>query len=352
MTGIVCRRQGHTYRRGEGVNDWAIFFLSASAIVIAGSFLARYADVIAWHTGWGRVWIGAILMATVTSLPELVTDVSAVRIEAIDLAVGDLFGSSMANMTILVAIALLFRRRRGRVGLVISHASTAGIAIALTSLAVMFLLSDNNLAIGTVGIGTIAILLLYVSAMWQLNRPAVTRGLATEVLEEEEETLAQTVAVSFRSALVGFVIAAAVIAVAGPFLAISADGVAAAIGVADSFFGALGVAVATSLPELSSSVSAARIRAMDLAYSNLFGSNAANMAMLFLIDIAYTDGSLLADIVPANALTATTAVLLTVLGVGLVLLQSRRQGREVVILGTVMLTLYVAGLLLIHQQSL
>jgi len=70
---------------------------SGAAAVLAGTALARLADRSADATGLGRIWIGSILLATATSLPELVTDVAAVRLEAVDLAVGDLFGSSMAK---------------------------------------------------------------------------------------------------------------------------------------------------------------------------------------------------------------------------------------------------------------
>jgi len=80
-------------------------------LTYAGTALARLADRSADATGLGRIWIGSILLATATSLPELVTDVAAVRLEAVDLAVGDLFGSSMANMPILALIDLAYPRR-------------------------------------------------------------------------------------------------------------------------------------------------------------------------------------------------------------------------------------------------
>jgi len=83
-----------------------------AAAVLAGTALARLADRSADATGLGRIWIGSILLATATSLPELVTDVAAVRLEAVDLAVGDLFGSSMANMPILALVDLAYPRRR------------------------------------------------------------------------------------------------------------------------------------------------------------------------------------------------------------------------------------------------
>lgn len=59
---------------------WLEFFLCLVLIGYAGTQLARYGDIIADKTGLGGAWIGLILMATVTSLPELVTGISSVAL--------------------------------------------------------------------------------------------------------------------------------------------------------------------------------------------------------------------------------------------------------------------------------
>ena len=93
--------------------SYVLAFIGAGAVVIlAGTALARYGDAIAEATGLGRLWIGSVLLAGATSLPELTTGISAVRLGAVDLAVGDLFGSSLANMLILAVIDLLPPQRQ------------------------------------------------------------------------------------------------------------------------------------------------------------------------------------------------------------------------------------------------
>ncbi len=72
---------------------WLFFVVSASAIVFAGTKLSRYGDQIAELTGLGRLWIGVVLMAAATSLPEVFTTMSAGWIDAPDLAAGNLFGA-------------------------------------------------------------------------------------------------------------------------------------------------------------------------------------------------------------------------------------------------------------------
>ena len=84
-------------------------FLACAVIIIySGSKLSFYGDKIANLTGLGKAWIGLILMAAVTSLPELITGISSVVIvDAPNLAAGDIFGSCMFNLLILSVLVFL-----------------------------------------------------------------------------------------------------------------------------------------------------------------------------------------------------------------------------------------------------
>ncbi|MGB4360689.1 MAG: sodium:calcium antiporter, partial [Rhodoferax sp.] len=90
---------------------WLQFALCAGLIGFAGVRLSRYGDAIAARTGLSRNWVGLILLATVTSLPELVTGLSAVTVtDAPDIAVGDVLGSCVFNLMILALIDILYRK--------------------------------------------------------------------------------------------------------------------------------------------------------------------------------------------------------------------------------------------------
>ena len=78
---------------------WVLFSVSAVVIVLAGTRLSRYGDEIAELTGLGRLWIGVVLMAAATSLPEVFTTMSTGWLNAPDLAAGDLFGSRREQHT-------------------------------------------------------------------------------------------------------------------------------------------------------------------------------------------------------------------------------------------------------------
>ena len=93
------------------MESFAGFIICAVIIFLAGKKLSYYGDLIAERTGLGKAWIGLILMASVTSLPELVVGISSSAIVgSADPATGDIFGSSFlstgtASSTCLVTVS-------------------------------------------------------------------------------------------------------------------------------------------------------------------------------------------------------------------------------------------------------
>jgi cation:H+ antiporter len=84
---------------------WLQFVVCTLVIVYGGSRLSHYGDVIAEKTGMGRTWIGVVLMASATSLPELFTGISSVAIfNSPNIAAGDVLGSCMFNLLILAML--------------------------------------------------------------------------------------------------------------------------------------------------------------------------------------------------------------------------------------------------------
>jgi len=89
--------------------NWLSLLVCIAAIGFGGARLSRYGDVIAEKTGLGRSWVGLVLLATVTSLPELVSGLSAVTVAGVpDIAVGDVLGSCVFNLAILVVVDFLY----------------------------------------------------------------------------------------------------------------------------------------------------------------------------------------------------------------------------------------------------
>ncbi len=306
--------------------QWAVVFaVSAAVIMLAGTFLARAGDSIATRTRLGGLFVGMLLMASATSLPEIVTDVSAAMTGAPDLAVADLFGSSMANMAILGLLDLTSRRSVWP-GIELGHARVGAIAIALTALILLGVSSPTGIRIGWLGIEPIVVAVAYVVAAAWIGRsePAHPRAAAepdvAAAAEPAEELLTPIGWAagegSLRRDLGTFGLAAAAILVSGPSLAISAQGIAEETGIAQTFIGITLLAVATSLPELVASLAAVRIGAHDLAVGNLFGSNAFNMTIVLWVDLAYTDGPVLDAISIGQMVPGIGAILMMALAIG------------------------------------
>ena len=302
------------------------FAAAAAIIIVAGIFLSRFADEIAERTGFGRLLIGSILLAGATSLPELSVDVSAVRKGMPDLAVGDLMGSCLFNLLIL-AILDLSSRSKGRMlsRPAARHALSGNVSVALIAVVALGLLSQSILGSGEflgVSFGLWLVVFGYVFGV----RLVFFDQRASRMESPEGEATSHTT--SIRSAArpgVGFLAAAAVIVLVGPYLASAAGRIAEFSGLGNSFVGTTLVAFSTSLPELVASLTALKMGAHDLAIGNVFGSNAFNMLLLVPLDLAHR-GPILSAVSKNHALTCVAAVIATMIVVlGQLYLVERRK---------------------------
>lgn len=329
----------------------ASFVISGGALVLAASFLVRFADQLSWEAGLGRLWTGSVLVAGATSLPELTTDLSAVQIGAPDLAVGDLLGSSLANMLILAIADLAFPSRRVLQELAPGHALTASLAILLTALVALFLMQPTTWQFLHVGVGPIMITLVYLLGIRTVFLHQ-RRGEGPTVEDRPLRPVAEWLRVaSIRQPLLGFMLAAILILIVAPQFARAAKNLATVSGLGMGFVGTTLVGLSTSLPELVATLSAVRMGAFDLAIGNVFGSNAFNMVILLPLDLASGTGPILALVKREHILTATFAIVLMSLGLAAVVYRSQRRYSLIEPTSLLMAVVYVLGLILLYQAG-
>jgi cation:H+ antiporter len=285
---------------------WLQFLFSAAIVVAAAIKLAQYGDVIAVRTKLSGMFIGTLLMAGATSLPELLAAINALAINAPNLAAGGMFGSSMFNMFILAVLDLVNQQARILRRVAMNHALTASLANLLLGLIIFFVLADVNAGIGWVGYDSLVIIVIYVAGVRFIQ---VQGGRPPSDLPADEAKIP-----SLRRAVAGFSVAAAVLVLITPALINSADQIAETTGLGTGFIGATLLAITTSLPELVATIAAVRIGAFDLAVGNLFGSNIFNMFAIGLTDVFYLKGQFISAIDPAFALVGLIALALTSLG--------------------------------------
>src|SRR4030067_388616 len=141
---------------------WLQFILCSAVIVLCGTKLAKYGDVIAEKTGLGRAWIGLVLMASVTSLPELITGISSVAYANVtNIALGDIMGSCVFNLSIIALMDILHGPKPKFSKAEPGHIISAGVGLILIGLASISILSTAAIpSIGHIGIYTPAIILI------------------------------------------------------------------------------------------------------------------------------------------------------------------------------------------------
>ncbi len=211
-----------------------VFVISAALVVRAATRLVSAGDEIAERTGLGGLLVGTLLLAFATSLPELAVDVTAAATGAPDLAVADLFGSSMANMAILAIIDL---RHRGRLwpAVELGHARVAAVAIALTALAGIGIHTPQGLRIGWIGATPILIFALYIAAIaWFRRAPSLSRTNIAQTglrLQEPIGWSTEEGAVSLRRVAARFVAASLVILASAPIMTVSVERIAEISGI-------------------------------------------------------------------------------------------------------------------------
>lgn len=332
----------------DTVTIWLSLLACLAIIGVAGVRLSRYGDIIAEKSGMSRGWVGLILLASVTSLPELVTGVASVTVANVpDIAMGDIMGSCVFNLLIIVLLDFMYRQEsvytRARQG----HVLSAGYGIALIGFAGFNLLIYREglfPSIGHVGLYSPLILLMYLLAMrspYRYERATVSDYVEDRVGLHPDMTL--------RQAVRAYTLAAVAVVAAGIWLPFVARDLATVMAWEQSFVGTLFVAAVTSAPEVVVTVAALRLGAVDLAIGNLFGSNLFNIAILAVDDLFYLQGPLLADVSITHATSAFSAMMMSGLAVvGLVLRPPSRVFRTVSWISLLLFVIYLLNTLFLY----
>ena len=322
---------------------WLNFLICCVIILFAGSKLVRYADAIAEKTRLGRLWIGLLLLALITSMPELITGVSSVVLVKLpDLGLGTLLGSCLFNLTILVILDVMHRPAPLLNEASSRHMLSAGLGILLVSLAAGGILAGDwfsRLPVGWVGIPSLIIIIVYLAGVWGMYRCERGQHLLLPETHIPQYADTSTGAVWFKCAL-----AAILVIGAGVWLSFVGDEIAATTGWGTSFVGSLFLAISTSLPELTVAIVAMRLGAVDMAVADILGANMLDIAHIFTVDVFYTRGPVLSAVSGAHLITAAVVAAMSLVVIaGLRFRQKRKTFVFISWYGLAMLCLYILG---------
>jgi cation:H+ antiporter len=288
--------------------------LCIGIIGFAGSKLTKYGESIAISTGLGKTWIGFILVATVTSIPELTTGIgSAALFNAPNITAGDILGSCMFNTFMFPMMALPFWLRTRKS---LSQSTGSGHILIAAFLLLMlgiigFSLIYSKLipTLGWIGASSIVILIVYFLSMRFIyireKRKTASDFLSAISIEDQLKLN--------RAHYYRFGINAVILAIAGVYFPYVATLIAGQTGLGQNFIGSTLVASSTSLPELVVSVTALRLGLLDLAYANILGSNLFDLVIFSIDDLVYLKGNIFLYISQRYLINIIVSIILTII---------------------------------------
>jgi cation:H+ antiporter len=325
----------------------AVFLASAAVVWTAGSRLAGYVDAISDRTGIGQGFAGLVLLGGITSLPEVAVSVTSSLSGEEVMAVNNLLGAVAVQVTILAFADMLIGR--DALTSVVTHPivllqATLGITmLAFIAMAV----TAGDVAVGPVGLWSTFLIVAYLGGVALLAR--YEKGPETWTAQEgplPDPADAQDTPQDNRSLpwlVASTAVAAAFILVAGWALSQSGAAAAAQTGLGSAFFGATILAVATSLPEISTVFAAVRLRRYEMALGDIFGTNLFNAALIFVIDLLAPGDPVLGRVGAFSAFGALLGLVLTAIFMAGVI---ERRDRTVLRMGwdsLAALVVYAAG---------
>ena len=307
---------------------WIKFIVCSLIVVFSGYKICIYAEKIARITEIGRTFIGLILLAVITSLPELAVTITAVKIGALDLALGDLFGSNLFNLTIMGVIFLFFIKESKLLTFDFTHFVSSGFSLLLIALAAMgivfYSLFDSWTGYSNIllDVETALILVVYFFGAYLIFRSEKERASSFPEIESREGI--RTFGVWLR--FLGY---AVVLVSFSIYLSKVGDRIARIpikeVPLGGTFVGSLFIAITTSLPEMVVAVSAVKLGLMDMALGNIFGSNMFNMLIVSVADIFLGKKVILSSVSSLHLLTVFFVIILTALVLAGLICRSQRK---------------------------
>ena len=244
------------------IGGLVLLFLGGESLVRGAVGLARKLDVSPLFTGLVVVGFG-------TSAPEFVVCLEAALRGQYDITIGNIVGSNIANLMLILGVAALIQPILSRASIL----KRDGLAMLLASLVLVGLAFLGEVS-RPVGLLLLVLLIGFITVCWFSER-AQTNGNASELEEEIEEVgkLPGRTWVAVPAVLVGIV----ALVIGSNMLIEGATRIALAYGISQAVIGVTLVAIGTSLPELAAVIVAAVRNHADVALGNVLGSNVFNV---------------------------------------------------------------------------
>ena len=343
----------------EMLFDWSLplwgncglFVGAAVLIALAGAKASSFADRLADRTGLGEALTGTIFLGFLTALPGLVASVVAAWEGHASLAIHNAMGGVAVQTTALAVADLAYRKAN------LEHAAaSAENMMQSISLIMLLTLAMGGLTSPNVTVAHIhpmtGILFLAAGGAFYLAlrtrlKPMWSPRKTKETVEDKPNP--DHTRENLFKLVTALVVAASVTAVAGAVVGAAASNIVQQTAIPQAVVGGLFMAIATSLPELVTSVAAVRQGALTMAVSNIVGGNFFDVLFVAAADLAYLQGSIYhaKGIDRDEFFLATLTILLNVVLLMGLIYRQKGGPANIGFESVAMLVLYIAGFLVI-----
>lgn len=258
----------------------AEYSVLAALVVFFSIKLGNYVDLIDKKTNLSGAFIGGVILAAVTSLPELFTSISAVTIvNQPNMVIGNILGSNLFNMTILGVIIVIFAKMYAKSVVGISHFKTVLFSLGLFALMLFPVFFKWDPTFLNISLYSVIILGIYILSI---------RFMAADEASGDNEDNSK---LTLKQIIIRFVIMAILLVSSSIAITYVTDKLQAELNLGATLAGALFLGVATSLPELTSCITLAKKGNYNACVGNVLGSGIFNFMILAVADIIYRKGS-------------------------------------------------------------
>ena len=316
---------------------WLLIYIALAAVVVFLAIkLSNYVDLLDKKTKLSGALLGGILLAAVTSLPELFTSLTGtIGLGNNQLVLGNIMGSDFFDIIVFGVVYFLFFRKltEGKVGKQHYYTMFFTLAMVIAVTIAAFVFNKQGWLIGGYfNPMSFAIIAIYIVSVWKTPK--------TEEKEKEQDTSKLTV----KQIWILFIICSVLLIGASIGVTYVTDEVVSGFGIGATFGGSLFLGVATSLPEVTATITLCKKKNFDAAYGDIFGSCVFNIIILAIADaLSFRAGPLYTIDTSSFLLIIGTVFALLIACLSVIFIRSKKFNYDV----KSRIILYVFGVLLI-----
>lgn len=292
---------------------WFPYVASLILVVFISNKLGEYVDAMDKKTKLSGAFLGGVLLAAVTSLPELVTSITAAIIGQPEMVLGNILGSNVFDVAIIGFLMILFCKRVSRKKISRGNVVICVATLVISAMIMFFAVFGWQVVIPGINVNMLTpiIFVLYFVALFftrekgdnqsasdsdntnssnkNLDKNATSSGQTAVEVSAEPQNKAMTL--SLKQIILRFTILALILVGVSVAMTFMVDKIADMYNLQKGLAGALFLGIATSLPEIVSTFSLVRLGNFDAGYGNIMGSCLFNFGVIALSDIFYFAGT-------------------------------------------------------------